>query len=47
MANLGRGKITDDTMTAKIVKLRTAKKSIYEIALEVDVSTALVQRELK
>ncbi len=44
---LGRKKITNDTMTAKIVELRTAKKSIRAIASEVGVSTATVQRELK
>ena len=35
---LGRRKVTDDTMTAKIIELRTAKKSIREIAFEVGVS---------
>ena len=44
---LGRRKVTNDTMTAKIIELRSAKKSIREIASEVDVSTATVQRELK
>ncbi len=44
---LGRKKITNDTMTAKILELRTAKKSIRAIASEVGVSTATVQRELK
>ena len=44
---LGRKKITNDKMTAKIVELRTAKKSIRAIASEVGVSTATVQRELK
>ena len=44
---LGRRKITDDTMTAKIVEMRTAKTSIGAIASEVGVSTATVQRELK
>ena len=44
---LGRKKITNDTMTAKIVELRNIKKSIRAIASEVGVSTATVQRELK
>ena len=44
---LGRRKVTDDTMTAKILELRTAKKSIRDIASEVGVSTATVHRELK
>ena len=44
---LGRKKITNDTMTAKIIELRTAKKTIRAIASEVGVSTATVQRELK
>ena len=44
---LGRKKITNDTMTAKIIKLRNDKKSIRAIASEVGVSTATVQRELK
>ena len=44
---LGRKKITNDTMTAKIIELRTAKKSIRQIASEVGVSTATVHRELK
>ena len=44
---LGRRKVTNDTMTAKIIELRSAKKSIREIASEVGVSTATVQRELK
>ena len=44
---LGRRKVTDDTMTAKIIELRTAKKSIRAIASEVGVSTATIQRELK
>jgi DNA invertase Pin-like site-specific DNA recombinase len=44
---LGRKKITNDTMTAKIVELRNTKKSIRAIASEVGVSTATVQRELK
>ena len=44
---LGRKKITNDTMTAKIIELRNDKKSIRAIASEVGVSTATVQRELK
>jgi putative DNA-invertase from lambdoid prophage Rac len=44
---LGRRKVTNDTMTAKIIELRTAKKSIRAIASVVGVSTATVQRELK
>ena len=44
---LGRRKITDDTMTAKIVELIAAKKSIRAIASKVGVATATVQRELK
>ena len=44
---LGRKKITNDTMTAKIVELRTAKKSIRAIAAVVGISTATVQREIK
>jgi len=44
---LGRRKVTDDTITAKIIELRTAKKTIRAIASEVGVSTATVQRELK
>ena len=44
---LGRRKVTNDTMTAKIVELRSAKKSLREIASEVGVSIATVHRELK
>jgi DNA invertase Pin-like site-specific DNA recombinase len=44
---LGRRKVTNDTMTAKIIELRTAKKSLKEIASEVGVSIATVHRELK
>ena len=44
---LGRRKVTNETMTAKIIELRTAKKSIRQIASEVGVSTATVHRELK
>ena len=44
---LGRKKVTNDTMTAKIIELRNNKKSIRAIASEVGVSTATIQRELK
>ena len=44
---LGRRKVTNDTMTARILELRTATKSIREIASEVGVSTATVHRQLK
>ena len=44
---LGRRKVTNDRMTATIIELRNDKKSIREIASEVGVSTATVQRELK
>ena len=44
---LGRKKITNPKMTAQIVSLRNDNKSIRAIALEVGVSTATVQRELK
>ena len=44
---LGRRKVTNDTMTAKILELRTAKKTIRQIASEVGVSTATVHRQLK
>jgi DNA invertase Pin-like site-specific DNA recombinase len=43
----GPRKVTNDTMTAKILELRTATKSIREIASEVSVSTATVHRQLK
>ena len=45
--NLGRRKVTNDTMTAKIIELRTAKKSIREIASEVGVSVGTVSNTLK
>ena len=35
---LGRRKVTNDTMTAKIIELRSARKSIRAIASEVGVS---------
>ena len=39
---LGRKKVINDEMTAKIVELRTAKKSIRDIASEVGVSVGTV-----
>ena len=39
---LGRRKVTNDTMTAKIIELRNDKKSIREIASEVGVSRGTV-----
>ena len=44
---LGRKSVTNDKITAQIIELRNDKKSIREIASEVGVSTATVQRELK
>ena len=44
---LGRRKVTNDTMTAKIIELRSEKKPLREIASEVGVSIATVHRELK
>jgi len=44
---LGRRKVTNETMTAKIIELRNDKKSIRQIASEVGVSTATVHRQLK
>jgi DNA invertase Pin-like site-specific DNA recombinase len=44
---LGRRKVTDDTMTAKILELRSAKKSIREIASDVGVSRGTVNNILK
>ena len=44
---LGRRKVTNDTMTTKILELRTAKKSIREIASEVGVSIGTVSNVLK
>ena len=44
---LGRRKVTNDTMAAKIIELRTAKKSIREIASEVGVSIGTVSNVLK
>jgi putative DNA-invertase from lambdoid prophage Rac len=44
---LGRRKVTDDTMTAKIIKLRSDKKSLRTIASEVGVSTGTIRKVLK
>ena len=44
---LGRRKVTNDTMTTKILELRTAKKSIRDIASEVGVSIGTVSNVLK
>ena len=44
---LGRRKVTDDTITAKIIELRSGKKSIREIASEVGVSRGTVSNVLK
>ena len=44
---LRRRKVTDDTITAKIIELRTAKKTIREIASEVGVSIGTVSKTLK
>ena len=44
---LGRRKVTNDTMTAKILELRTAKKTIRQIASEVGVSRGTVNNVLK
>ena len=44
---LGRRKVTNNNMTAKILELRTAKKSIREIASDVGVSIGNVSNVLK
>ena len=44
---LGRRKVTNETMTAKIVELRTAKKTIRQIASEVGISRGTVNNVLK
>jgi DNA-binding MarR family transcriptional regulator len=44
---LGRRKVTDNVITAKIIKLRTEKKSIRDIASEVGVSRGTVSNILK
>jgi hypothetical protein len=43
VSELGRKKITNETVPTKIITLRTAKKSIWDIC----VSTAMLQRKLK
>ena len=44
---LGRRKVTDNVMTAKIIELRNEKKSIRAIASEVGVSIGTVSKTLK
>ena len=44
---LGRKKVTNDTMTAKIIELRNDKKSLREIASDVGVSIGTVSNVLK
>ena len=44
---LGRKKVTDKVMTAKIIELRNDKKSIRAIASEVGVSIGTVSKTLK
>ena len=44
---LGRRKVTNDMMTAKIIELRNDKKSICAIASEVGVSVGTVSKTLK
>ena len=44
---LGRRKVTNDTMTAKIIELRNDKKSIRQIASEVGISRGTVNNVLK
>ena len=44
---LGRRKVTDDRMTAKIIELRSEKKSLRAIASEVGVSTGTIRKVLK
>jgi len=44
---LGRRKVTNETMTARILILRTVKKTIRQIASEVDVSIGTVSNVLK
>ena len=44
---LGRRKVTNDTMTAKIIKLRSANRSIRDIASEVGVSRGTVSNVLR
>ena len=44
---LGRRKVTNDTMAAKIIELRDERKSIRQIASEVGVSRGTVNNILK
>ena len=44
--SLGRRKVTNDNMTAKILELRTKNKSIRDVALEVGVSWGTVSNVL-
>ena len=44
---LGRRKVTNDNMTAKILELRNEKKSIRDIASDVGVSIGTVSNVLK
>ena len=44
---LGRRKVSNDTMTAKILELRSANRSIRDIASEVGVSRGTVSNVLK
>jgi DNA invertase Pin-like site-specific DNA recombinase len=44
---LGRRKVTNDTMTAKIIELRSENKSLRAIASEVGVSTGTIRKVLK
>ena len=44
---LGRKKVVNDEMSAKIIELRTEKKSIRDIASEVGVSLGTVSNVLK
>ena len=44
---LGRRKVTNDRITAQIIELRSAKKSIRAIASEVGVSIGTVSKTLK
>ena len=44
---LGRRKVTNDRITAQIIELRTANRSIREIGSEVGVSIGTVSKTLK
>jgi len=44
---LGRRKVTNDTMNAKIIELRSENKSLRAIATEVGVSTGTIRKVLK